>query len=183
MTCTSGTAATWYQKDTQCSCNACSRPHELECWGYNAYGSTDAPPGKFKTVSVSYDYSCGVYAECNGHDVVDEIVPGTEKSQCELANTVICWGRNLFGQVTPPKDICKGADRARLVAEANFNQTTLGTPPPRPERPACVCTPRGCDCLGQMPRLEFQAGSSLRASLPLVYATAALMVACLGSHW
>jgi hypothetical protein len=112
VTCTSGTAATWYQKDTQCSCNACSRPHELECWGYNAYGSTDAPPGKFKTVSVSYDYSCGVYAECNGHDVVDEIVPGTDKSQCELANSVICWGRNLFGQVTPPKDICKGADRA-----------------------------------------------------------------------
>jgi len=179
---TSGSIATWYARDTACSCPGCLRPHELECWGYNAYGSTDAPPGQFKTVSVSYDYSCAVYAECNGHDVVDALVGTTGKSQCDLANNVICWGRNLHGQTAPPDNMCKGAERARLVAESNFNQTTLGTPPPRAERPACLCTPQGCDCLSQMPRLEFEEEggcAARRASLPLTLAASLLLLAVL----
>lgn len=160
--CRAGTVPQWYAPGSDCTCTSCSRPHELECWGYNAYGNSEVPAGQFKQVMASFDFTCAVYAECNGRDVVDAIVPGRQESQCALANTVICFGRNNKGQVSPPNDICDGADRARLEAEARFNNTVFATPPPPTPRPPCVCTPSGCDCLGQMPRLQFQAGGRVR---------------------
>ena len=55
-----------YAKDTSCTCSTCSRPHELECWGYNGYGQTDVPKGQFRHVVADLDFTCAIYAECNG---------------------------------------------------------------------------------------------------------------------
>lgn len=33
--------------------------------------------GQHPQVLASFDFTCAVYAECNGRDVVDAIVPGT----------------------------------------------------------------------------------------------------------
>uniref|UniRef100_A0A6T7T1W9 Uncharacterized protein n=1 Tax=Hanusia phi TaxID=3032 RepID=A0A6T7T1W9_9CRYP len=154
--CSSGSLSTWYAKDTNCFCNSCVRPHELECWGYNAWGNANAPPGKFKVVRADVDFTCAIYAECNNKDVLDVTVAGTGKSQCQLANNIVCFGRNNQGQVSPPADMCNGAAQARLAAEARLNNTIFATPAPPTPRPACICTPQGCDCLGEYPRLQFE---------------------------
>ena len=37
--------------------------------------------------------------QCNGKDVLAEEVPGSGgKTQCDLQNTIVCWGRNNEGQ-------------------------------------------------------------------------------------
>ena len=71
--------------------------------------------------------------------------------------------QHLQTRAQVPKKLCAGAQDARLLAEEILNNTVKATPPPSTPRPACVCTPQGCDCLGQFPRLRIEAGSSLRA--------------------
>mmetsp|Transcript_25900 Transcript_25900/g.40549 ORF Transcript_25900/g.40549 Transcript_25900/m.40549 type:complete len:208 (+) Transcript_25900:1087-1710(+) len=159
--CNSGTINSWYADGSDCFCSTCSRPHELECWGYNAYGNVDVPAGQFKQVVSSYDFTCAIYAECNNMDIIDNIVPGTRDSQCTLANKIICFGRNQKGQISFPENLCSGAEQARLEAERTLNNTLFATPPPTTASPQCTCTPEGCDCRGQMPRLSFDAAATL----------------------
>jgi len=169
--CITGKFSEWYAADSECSCNSCEEPHKLQCWGYNGYGQTDVPPGQFRHVVADLDFTCAIYAECNGKDVLDVEVPGSGgKTQCELQNTITCWGRNNEKQSQVPKDLCAGAQDARQLAEEILNNTVKATPPPATPRPACVCTPQGCDCLGQYPRLNIEAGVSVRASFWLMIA-------------
>jgi len=49
--CVSGQANNWYAPGTSCFCPSCVRPHEIECFGYGAWGNAISPPGKFKLVS------------------------------------------------------------------------------------------------------------------------------------
>ena len=51
--CVSGQASNWYAPGTSCFCPSCVRPHEIECFGYGAWGNAISPPGKFKLVSLA----------------------------------------------------------------------------------------------------------------------------------
>uniref|UniRef100_A0A7S0XQI7 Uncharacterized protein n=1 Tax=Hemiselmis andersenii TaxID=464988 RepID=A0A7S0XQI7_HEMAN len=155
--CSKGTSNKWYDTDSSCFCASCVRPHEVECFGYGAWGNAISPPGKFKVIASSFDYTCAIYADCNDKDITNVIVEGTGKSQCDLANTVTCWGRNNKKQASPPADMCDAAVRALALALARINNTIFETPAPPSKRLPCVCTPeKGCDCLSQYPRLEFE---------------------------
>lgn len=80
--CRSGSANTWYAPGSRCFCASCVKPHEIECFGYGAWGNAVNPPGKFKHVSASFDYTCAIYADCNGRDVVDVTVQVRHLSPC-----------------------------------------------------------------------------------------------------
>ena len=57
----------------------------ITCWGNNDYGQTDAPQGAFKTVSASWNHSCGVRVD----------------------DTITCWGNNEDGQTDAPEGAFK----------------------------------------------------------------------------
>ena len=53
---------------------------ELACWGRNAHGQTDAPPGTYRSVDAKGNNACAL------------------RESGELA----CWGRNAHGQTDAP---------------------------------------------------------------------------------
>ena len=98
------------------------------------------------------------------HDQQQQDVVATELAkgvtQCDKQNTLVCWGRNNLGQSKVPENLCMGAEKAKEFAEQILNDTIKATPPPATPRPACVCTPQGCDCLGQVREREQGVGQS-----------------------
>lgn len=51
------------------------------------------------------------------HFLIAFISQGTGKSQCELANTVKCWGRNNEGQIAVPPDLCDAANKVGSISQ------------------------------------------------------------------
>ena len=90
---------------------------ELECWGDNHFGQTDAPPGRFSQVSAGVWHICGVSTggavECWGDNHLGQTdAPSGRFSQvsagvwhtCGVSTggAVECWGYNGDGQTDAP---------------------------------------------------------------------------------
>ena len=70
-----------YDSDTDTSC-ALAASGGVTCWGYDAYGETEAPSGTFASISV------GTYHVCA---ITDD-------------GFMTCWGQADSGATTPPSE-------------------------------------------------------------------------------
>ena len=92
---------------------------EIECWGYNHSGQTNAPAGSFTAVSAGRDHTCAIRAgtgaiECWGENrrgVSDApegsftaVSAGNSHTCAIRAGTgeIECWGANNYGQNAAP---------------------------------------------------------------------------------
>ena len=96
---------------------------EAECWGWNAFGQTDAPPGPFTQISAGTFHTCALRTDgavaCWGDDGSGQASPPSGRfaqisagglHSCGLAESgaAVCWGSNhdwdgeRLGQATPP---------------------------------------------------------------------------------
>ena len=89
----------------------------IGCWGYNAYGQAEAPPGVYQAMSAGALHNCVLKADgtvgCWGDNRAGqaEEPPGVYQAvsagtlhNCALAadGTILCWGDDRFGQVNAP---------------------------------------------------------------------------------
>ena len=65
----------------------------VTCWGDNAHGQADPPPGTYESVSAGGTHTCAMRTD----------------------GTVECWGRNLYGQSNHPE----GVHRAVTAGDAH----------------------------------------------------------------
>ena len=87
------------------------------CWGWNTYGRTEAPAGRYSQVNAGWDHSCGLRSDggvvCWGRNSYGQReAPSGRYSQvsagyfhsCGLRSDggVVCWGANEYGQAEAP---------------------------------------------------------------------------------
>ena len=90
---------------------------EVECWGSNNYGQTDAPAGRFSQVSAGSWHTCAVTSggelECWGSNTYGQTdAPAGRFSQVSAGSwhtcavksggELECWGSNNYGQTDAP---------------------------------------------------------------------------------
>ena len=113
---------------------------EAECWGWNAFGQTDAPPGPFTQISAGTFHTCALRADggaaCWGDDGNGQASPPAGRftqvsagglHSCGLAESgaAVCWGSNhdwdgeRLGQATPP------AGRFTQISAGGFHTCAL----------------------------------------------------------
>ena len=96
---------------------AVDQQKHVQCWGYDDYGETAPPTGKFKSVGAGYYSTCGLKTNqriaCWGLDDSGEASPpgGKFKSLAEgienacavrVNGRVECWGDDDDGSASPP---------------------------------------------------------------------------------
>ena len=100
------------------------------CWGDNTDGQTDAPEGKFSTVSAGDAHSCGIRSDrtvvCWGQnsdgraeapDGKFSSVSAGERHSCGIRTdgTVACWDTTLMVDPTHPKESSGGYQQGLLI--------------------------------------------------------------------
>ena len=102
---------------------------EIECWGANLAGQTDAPAGRFSLVSAGDSHTCGLREtgeiECWGGNWAGQadapperfnVVSAGRFHNCGLPDSgeVKCWGWNEHGQTDTPSGRFNAVSAGRL---------------------------------------------------------------------